>query len=113
MKKDVDFMQAFSYFTYADSSSEWGGKFFFLVCDLEGIKVEAGGSTIYYLTDPAIHFGKAGRTGLEIAGRFGVTDFGYTGIDHFLKSFNRKKHKLFDTMNAVLKLKTPGLPEMD
>lgn len=95
----TEIMQAFSYFTYHMGRKFWKGATI-LVCDLQGIKVSKGDKLKFHLTDPVIHFG--GSKDMGEMGRFGATDLGYMGIQHFLKTYKNNKY--------ARKL---GLPDLD
>ena len=68
-----DMMQAFSHFTYVQSSGS------LLICDLEGI--QKGGRVL--LTDPAIHNRMCPK-------KYGPTDSGFLGIKRFFNSHECK-----------------------
>jgi len=72
---DMDFLEAFSHFTYARSRGKM------MVVDLQGALHVVRGEKSFVLTDPAIHHRRAGKST-----RYGRTDLGRKGMRAFFES---------------------------
>ncbi|KAJ3012938.1 UNVERIFIED_CONTAM: hypothetical protein HDU68_000940 [Siphonaria sp. JEL0065] len=78
-KKDSDFPQAFSHWTYYHTKRD------LLVCDLQGVLDKSSTPSVFEFTDPAIHCSRSSSK-KGYTRKFGRTDRGTYGIHDFFKT---------------------------